>query len=142
MKQYKYTQTQAFPGLSGLPFVPLTLAYQDRLLETSALVDSGATVNVLPYDMGVQLGLKWEAQDFSLPVDGLLRGAPAVGILLTGYIEEFPPLQLAFAWTQKPWSDVPLILGQVNFFQAVYPIVFDGQAGTFALTPPGKQREK
>jgi hypothetical protein len=134
MKQYPYTQTQAFPGLKGgLPFVPITLVHQNRSVDVSALVDSGSVVNVLPYDVGQQLGLIWEAQTFSLPVGGILHGAPAFGVLLMGYIEDIPPLRLAFAWTQKTRPDVPVILGQVNFFQEVYPILFNGKSGVFEL---------
>lgn len=134
MNRYPYTQTQVFPGLKGgLPFVPITLTAHEHSVGVSALVDSGSVVNVLPYDVGLELGLIWEAQTFSLPVGGLLRGTPAFGVLFTGHLENFPPLVLAFAWTQKSRSDVPVILGQVNFFQEVYPILFNGKVGVFEL---------
>jgi hypothetical protein len=32
----------------------------DRLVETIGLVDSGATINVLPYEIGLQLGSIWD----------------------------------------------------------------------------------
>ena len=44
-------------GRGGLPFLPITLLHGDQRLEVSALVDSGATVNVLPHDVGLNLGL-------------------------------------------------------------------------------------
>jgi len=115
-RQFSYTQHEQFPNLqSGLPFLPLTLSVKDCYIETSALVDSGSTVNVLPYDTGLSLGLIWKEQNVALPsLVGTLRGLPAFGVLITGEVSPFPPVSLAFAWTQS--NDVPVILGQINFF--------------------------
>ena len=133
------TEVRRFPyseAISGvqilLPFVQIELVHGDRTLEIPALVDSGSTVNVLPYDVGLQLGPVWENQDFALDVVGVLRGCPAYGVLLTGGIEPFRPARLAFAWTQKTSEEVPTILGQVNFFQE-FKVSFDGRARTFEL---------
>jgi hypothetical protein len=35
-------------------------------------------------------------------------------LIVTGVVSKFAPVRLAFAWTQA--TEVPLILGQVNFF--------------------------
>ena len=95
-----FSYLQAIPGVKGgVPFVPIALTYRDHTIHESALVDSGSTVNVLPYDVGLQLGFIWEEQDFPLDVLGVLRGAPAYGVLLTGEIEPFPPVRLAFVCT-------------------------------------------
>jgi len=37
------------------------------------LQDRGASVNVLPYNVGVQLGASWEKQRFSVTLAGNLR---------------------------------------------------------------------
>ena len=37
-----------------LPRIPLLLRRGDRSIEAIGLVDSGATVNVLPYELGIQ----------------------------------------------------------------------------------------
>lgn len=133
------TEPQRFPysavdtgGKGGLPFVPVTLLHEDQRIQVPALVDSGATVNVLPYDVGLHLGLAWEEQDFALDVVGVLRGSPAYGILLSGEIGAFSPVRLAFAWTRKTSEEIPVILGQVNFFQE-FTVSFDGRAQTFEL---------
>ena len=133
------TEPQGFPYTAagttwrgGLPFLPITLLHGDQRLEVFALVDSGATVNVLPYDVGLDLGLAWEEQDFALDVVGVLRGSPAYGVLLSGEIGAFPPVRLAFAWTRKTSDEVPVILGQVNFFQE-FRVSFDGRGQTFEL---------
>jgi hypothetical protein len=116
----------------SLPFIPITLFCGDISIEKEALVDSGATNNVLPYHVGLELGLFWEAQTRALtPVD-ILRGAPVVGIRLYGEVKPFPPVDLVFAWTQK--NDVPLILGHVNFFWESDVHFYDTQ-GFFELSP-------
>jgi len=47
---------------SALPYVPLTLKHHEQAVSVSALVDSGAALNVLPYDVGVELGADWRQQ--------------------------------------------------------------------------------
>lgn len=130
-ERFSYSQPVQGPK-GGLPFVRITLVYGHQMIDVSGLIDSGATVNVLPYDVGLQLGLVWEEQDLPLDVVGVLRGSPAYGVLVTGKIEAFPPVRLAFAWTRKASEDVPVILGQVNFFQE-FRVSFDGKAQTFEL---------
>ncbi len=107
-RQFLYSQSQAFPGLQGgLPFLPIILSNMTH--SVSALVDSGSTVNVLPYDIGIQSGLVWETQSFLLPaLTGILRDSPAFGVLLEGQVDPFEPVSLVFAWTQS--NDVPVIL--------------------------------
>lgn len=132
---FDYTQNQHFPGLIGLPFVSVSLTYQSRSVSVQALVDSGSTVSVLPYDIGLKLGLVWENQRVPAPLVGALKNAPAWGVLLLGEVSPFPPVPLAFAWTRKASDEAPIILGQTNFFQT-FTVVFDGKAGTFEITLP------
>lgn len=133
-RQFPYSQSQDFPDLEGgLPFLPIALSHMDHSLEISALVDSGSTVNVLPYNIGLQLGLNWESQKFPLPsLVGMLRGVPAFGVLVEGKIDPFLPVQLAFAWTKS--NDTPVILGQVNFFKE-FDVCFCGSQGIFEIAP-------
>jgi len=49
-----------FGVLANVPYLPLTLSYQNRSVEVIGLLDTGASVNVLPYNVGVQLGASWE----------------------------------------------------------------------------------
>lgn len=50
-------------GMSNvMPYLPVTLIHRDRSLEMMALLDTGASVNVLPYEVGLQLGAVWEDQ--------------------------------------------------------------------------------
>lgn len=97
-----------------LPYMPLRLTYQETSLDVEALLDTGSTVNVLPYETGLRLGAVWEQHTAVLQLAGNLRNVEARGLLLIGRVSELPPVQLAFAWAKA--SNIPLILGHVNFF--------------------------
>ena len=114
-QQFQYTPTPPFSG--GMPLLDMMLSHGDHALQVSALVDSGASLNLLPYDIGLHLGFRWEDQRLPIPTGGLLRGAEAYAVLVHCHIDSFPPLDLAFAWTHKPSHEVRVLLGQVNFFQ-------------------------
>jgi hypothetical protein len=104
----------AHGGASRLPYVPLTFANGQATVALSGLLDTGATVNVLPYPVGIQLGLIWAQQTTPIHLTGNLAQAEARAVVLSALIASLPPVRLAFAWTQL--TTVPLILGQVNFF--------------------------
>jgi hypothetical protein len=76
-------------------------------------VDSGATVNVLPYEVGIRLGATWDDRKAVIRLAGNLGNLNAMPLFVTAQVGEFAPVRLAFAWVQ---SNVPLILGQTNFF--------------------------
>lgn len=96
------------------PCLPLTLIYQQSSVVASALLDTGASVNVLPYSVGIELGYLWERQTTALSLTGNLAQYEARVVLIQAVVGQFNPVQLVFAWTQA--TNVPLILGQVNFF--------------------------
>jgi hypothetical protein len=104
-----------FSDDEALPTIPITLSYANFSLSANALLDSGSTVNLLPYDIGLQLGAIWEEQTVRLPLTGNLASAEAMGLFVHVQIGDLEPVRLAFAWTQA--SQVPLILGQTNFFR-------------------------
>jgi hypothetical protein len=135
MSQFTFSPAQGFPGLRGvLPYVPLTLTYETQSLTELALVDSGAAINVLPYEFGLELGLSWEWQDVPLPFIGILKGMPAFGIVLSGQAADFEPVRLAFAWTRRTRAEISLILGMTNFFD-YFRLVLDKPEGFFELIP-------
>ncbi len=65
----------------------------------SGLLDTGATVNVLPYPIGLQLGLVWTQQTTPIYLTGNLAQAPARAVVITAMVASFPAVRLAFAWT-------------------------------------------
>jgi len=91
-------------------------------------------VNVLPYRLGKGLGAIWSAQQATLRLAGNLGHMPAQPLIVSASIADFAPVQLAFAWTQA--DDLPLILGQVNFFM-VFDVCFFRAQSVFELRKQG-----
>ena len=98
----------------ALPQLPLSLTYRDSSVVVSALLDTGASVNVLPYSIGVQLGAVWGEQTTSVILAGNLAPVEARGLLVSAKIGDFDPVRLVFAWSLS--DDAPLLLGRMNFF--------------------------
>jgi hypothetical protein len=114
-QRYSFTErTDSFGRSVIMPYLPLILTLGNRSLEVMALLDTGASVNVLPYEIGVQLGAVWENQTVSIPLSGNLARSDSRGLVVSGTIAQFPPILLAFAWTEM--RDTPVILGHMNFF--------------------------
>lgn len=114
-ERYPFTVANSALGEAGLqPYLPLTLTYQDHSLTVPGLLDTGAMVNVLPYQVGVDLGAVWEQQTTALRLTGNLAQFEARGLLVSAVVGQFAPVRLAFAWTRA--TNVPVLLGQVNFF--------------------------
>jgi hypothetical protein len=100
---------------SSLPFVPVRLSVEDRFVDVAALLDTGSTMNVLPSVVGLSLGPDWSRQETVIQLTGNLASQTARAVVVEAQIGEIAPVRLAFAWTQS--DDVPVIFGQVNFFQ-------------------------
>jgi hypothetical protein len=116
----------------ALPYMPIILAYRQRQVTATGLVDSGSTLNVLPYGLGLELGLVWDKQTISVPLTGNLKDSEAKAIVLMGRVGNFAPVRLAFAWTRN--ERVPLILGQANFFMEFDVCLFRSR-WTFEIRP-------
>jgi hypothetical protein len=97
-----------------MPYLPLTLVYNGHSLNVEGLLDTGASVNVLPYEIGTQLGFIWENETLSVMLAGNLARFEARAVVVDAQVSSFSTINLAFAWTQA--TNVPLILGQANFF--------------------------
>lgn len=136
-QRFLYTTPKAFPGIeTGLPFLPITLIHDGYAVPVYALADSGSTVSVLPYDIGLRLGLIWENQTIPTPLVGSLKDAPAWGVRIAGQIQPFAPVSLKFAWTYVTSDRVPVLLGQMSFFQA-FDVCFSGAQQVFEIAPKG-----
>jgi hypothetical protein len=62
----------AFGVPDALPQLPLVLINGQFSVEVLGLLDTGASVNVLPYSIGLQLGAVWEEQRTSVILAGNL----------------------------------------------------------------------
>lgn len=116
----------------ALPQLPLSLTYRGSSVEVLALLDTGASVNVLPYSVGVQLGAVWEEQTISVTLAGNLDSVEARGLLVSAQISNFEPVQLVFAWSLS--DDAPLLLGRMNFF-LVFDVCFYRSQLAFEVRP-------
>jgi hypothetical protein len=74
----------------------------------------------------------WEEQPPIAQLAGNLSRSESRGVLVTGFVQDYPAIRLVFAWTQDNLA--PLILGQVNFFQK-FQVCFDGALQVFTLQP-------
>jgi|NOAtaT_7_FD_contig_31_50563_length_777_multi_6_in_0_out_0_2 hypothetical protein len=134
-------ESQSFPFLEAkdiygdvdvVPNLPLTLIYGQNSIAVSGLLDTGASVNVLPYSVGCDLGAIWEEQNFSVQLAGNLATVEAKGLVLSAQIGDFQPVTLVFAWSQT--DDVPILLGRMNFFLE-FDVCFYRSRSLFELRP-------
>ncbi len=91
-------------------------------------------MSVLPYDVGMQLGLIWDEQTIPIDVGGVLKHTSAYGVLVRGELSPHPPVALGFAWVHRTSDEIRTILGQMNFFQH-YKINFEAYNDTFEIIP-------
>ncbi len=131
--RFRYSTTDpAQSEFDSLPRLPLILRYNNRTMEVVGLVDSGATINVLPYEVGVRLGAVWNDRRANLQLTGNLGKQAAMPLFVMAEIGDVTPLKLAFAWVKN--DDVPVILGQTNFFME-FDICFSRSKLEFEITP-------
>jgi hypothetical protein len=131
-EQFPFMATNNAAGAVLMPLLSVRLQRQQQTFEALGLLDTGAMVNVLPYDLGLRLGAVWEQQTTPVRLSGNLAATEARGLVLQAQVGSFPPVQLAFAWTKLP--DVPLILGQVNFFME-FDVCFYRSRSAFEIRP-------
>jgi hypothetical protein len=135
-KRFNFVEKSNSAGETSLvPYLTLTLSSQDASILTSGLLDTGASVNVLPYEIGVQLGLNWNDHNTSVTLAGNLAKFAAKGIILSATIDQFAPATLVFAWTKA--ENIPLLLGRINFFQE-FDVCFYGSQLVFEIAPKSK----
>jgi hypothetical protein len=114
-QRFNFTESlDAFGIPDALPLLPLSLTYRGLSIQALGLLDTGASVNVLPYSVGIELGAVWEEQTNSVFLGGNLATVEARGLLVSGTIGNFKPVRLVFAWAKT--DAVPLLLGRMNFF--------------------------
>lgn len=121
-------------GLDLMPDLPIVLRNQTRTLSAVGLVDSGASVSVLPYSLGVQLGFDWNTQKATITLGGTLAQVAARGIVVEAEVGQLPSVRLALAWANS--DQVPFLLGQFNFFQA-FDVCFFRTRSIFEIREAG-----
>ncbi len=113
--KYQYLQDLGERRLiEPMPYLPLMLEREGNRKKVFGLLDSGSTVSVLPYKIGLELGATWGSQRIPLSLVGNLADFEARALFVNAQIQSFPKVKLAFAWTKSEYAT--LILGQTNFF--------------------------
>jgi hypothetical protein len=125
-------QFDRFGEVSYAPYLPIRLSYRDRSIDVMGLLDTGASMNVLPYEIGLQLGAVWEEQTFIISLSGNLAAIEARALLLSGIVRDFAPVNLAFSWTKQ--RNIPLILERLNFL-AEFDVCFYVSELGFEIAP-------
>lgn len=126
--RFAYTASDT-TAASVMPRLPLTLTYEHRSIEVVGLLDTGAAVNVLPYQVGLALGADWNRQTVAVPLIGSLGSVEARALVaLASHPQLTPagPIRLVFAWTRS--EDAPVIFGQTNFFMEFDVCFYRSQA--------------
>jgi len=135
VEQFPYCdRNPASGGLDLMPDLLIVLRHQSYSVSSVGLVDSGASISVLPYALGVQLGFDWNTQKAQITLAGTLAHVDARGIVVEAAVGQLSPVRLALAWANS--NQVPFLLGQVNFFQA-FDVCFFRTRGAFEIRQPG-----
>ena len=130
---YPFLPTNPAAGpLALMPLLPLRLELPPHSISVLGLLDTASAVNVLPLDIGLQLGAVWDDQKMSVQLTGNLASVTARGLVLSAIVGLFPAVRLAFAWAQT--NKVLLILGQLNFF-AEFDAYFSRSTTIFEIKP-------
>ncbi|WP_165228188.1 hypothetical protein [Aquisphaera insulae] len=131
-ESYPFVERDLGLGAASLaPMLPITLIGANTI-KVSGLLDTGATVNVLPYSIGEQLGAVWDQQTTPVTLSGNLAACEARALMATAQVGAFPPIRLVFAWTRS--DAVPILLGQVNFFME-FDVCFFRSRSLFEIRP-------
>jgi hypothetical protein len=84
--RFKYSTTSSTQNeFDSLPRLPLSLRREAQSVEAVGLVDSGATVNVLPYEFGLQLGGIWDERRAIIQLASNLGSQPAMPLSAISY---------------------------------------------------------
>jgi hypothetical protein len=130
---YPFSLMNPVAGVLGfLPLLPISLSFKQASVAGLGLLDTAATVNVLPHDIGLKLGAVWDQQTTTVQLTGNLASVEARGLIVTGTVGQFPAARLVFAWAKV--NTVPLILGHVNFFLE-FNAYFSRSSGFFEIKP-------
>lgn len=135
-ERFPFAETQT---RGSLPYLPIKLCYQNNTADVSGILDTGASVSVLPYRLGKELGAVWKNQTVKLSLTGNLAQFEARAIIVSAEIGQFSPVDLAFAWTRN--ENVPVILGQVNFFLE-FDVCFFASEMFFEISRKKKRKTK
>ena len=116
-----------------MPRLSLEISIGGRSLQIQGLVDTGASVNVLPYQFGLALGADWDRQSGLGTLTGGMAGIESRALAVTGHSREIAgamSVPLLFAWAQS--ETAPILFGQTNFLSE-FSVCFYRSQKTFEV---------
>jgi len=102
---FPYTATDQLPT-SLMPRLSLLLSLNQRQVEVIGLLDTGAAVNVLPYQVGLALGAVWEDQITPVSLVGSLGQFDARALVVRQHIRKSQPTKRC-GWCSR--GPVPIL---------------------------------
>jgi hypothetical protein len=106
--RFAYADTAASRAEGSLlAYLPITLRHGIHVVTVPRLLDTGSTVNVLPYPVGLQLGLLWEQQPTQVHLTGSLARLPARGVIVSGQVNVFMEFDVCFFRSQAAFEVNP-----------------------------------
>ena len=130
--RFPYSSINGNPA-TLMPRLPLTLQFRDRSVEVLGLVDSGASVNVIPYSVGIALGASWEEQNIAVPLVGSIGHTESRVLIVEAFHPQLTPersVELIFAWARD--DNAPILFGQTNFLME-FRVCFDALRSIFEV---------
>jgi hypothetical protein len=110
------------------PLLPARLSRNGVDVAVSALVDSGATISVVPFDVGARSGYSWNA----VALGGVAGGAVGKLIAVDLMFNPFGRIPQMFAGSSS--NDQPVIFGRAMFFFD-FDVCFHRARGYFEIQP-------
>ena len=133
VERFTFSEVEPLVGMASLlPYLPLTLINGNTHIGVSCLLDTGSTVNVMPYNIGLQLGAVWDKQTIPISLSGSWLIWKREHCLFRRVSAVLTQSSSIFAWTQS--NDAPLLLGQVNFFME-FDVYFSRSRSFFEVQP-------
>ena len=121
---------QKVARLSVFPMLPIQLKSASHTISELALVDSGAALSVLPFDLGLQLGLDWNDAVIGSGLGNRIKPADSRFVFLDLIVESFQPFKNIFLWVNT--NEIRLILGQANFL-AHFDVLLSARKQEFTI---------
>lgn len=125
----------ASQAISLMPRLSIRLLLGNQYVDVTGLIDSGASVNVIPYSVGLSLGADWNSQPQLASLGGNLSVTEVRALAVMAYHPELTGdngTELLFAWTRT--DNAPVIFGQINFFLQ-FDVCFFRTEQIFEVTP-------
>ena len=83
-QQYQFTaRTDSLGRSLVMSYLPPTFTLGTQSVAVNVLLDTGSSVNVLPYDLGLQLGAVWDDQTVAIDPTENLAHSSARGLVIS-----------------------------------------------------------